>query len=136
MYGIVASFVYTVYLLAMERARAGLSAILAWWISTTTTAIVLLLISLVLGTPLTGYPVASYVIFAIMAIVIQIGGFLSLNFAQGHLPAPIVSASMLAQPVLTALLAVPLLGQEVGLVQIVGGVLVLSGIFIVHRSRF
>ncbi len=133
---IVASFVYSVYMLTMERARAGLSALVAWWISTMTSALVLLVLTLGLNAPLVGYPVASYAIFAIMAIVIQIGGFLSLNYAQGHLSAPIVSASMLAQPVLTALLAVPLLGQSVGLVQVVGGALVLGGIFIVHRSRF
>lgn len=135
LFGIASSFVYAVYLLAMERARAGLSALVAWWISTLVSAVVLLAMSLALNAPLTGYPLASYVIFAIMALVVQIGGFLSLNFALGHLPAPIVSASLLAQPVLTALIAVPLLGQPLGVVQIFGGVLVMAGIVIVHKSR-
>lgn len=65
----------------------------------------------------------------------MIGGFLSLNYALGHLPTPIIAASMLAQPVLTALFAVLLLGQLLGLVQVVGGVMVMMGIIIVHRSR-
>jgi len=134
-FALAASFVYTGYFFTMERARAGLSALVAWWLSTTTTALVMLALTLALGAPLTGFPLASYAIFAIMALVIQIGGFLSLNYAQGHLPAHIVSASMLAQPVLTALLAVPLLGQAIGLAQIIGGALVISGIFIVHQSR-
>ena len=135
LWGILSSFVYTVYMLAMERARAHLSALAAWWTSTATSVMVLLALSLGLGAPLTGYPLASFIIFAIMALVIQIGGFLSLNYAQGHLPAPLVAASMLAQPVLTAILAVPLLGQSLGLIQVIGGALVLAGIVIVHRSR-
>jgi drug/metabolite transporter (DMT)-like permease len=135
LWAIASSFVYTVYLLAMERARAHLSALVAWWTSTTTSAFVLLLVNLALGLSLTAYPLASFVVFAIMAILLQIGGFLSLNYALGRLPAPIVAASMLGQPVLTAFLAVPLLGQTIGWVQALGAVIVLTGIVIVHISR-
>jgi drug/metabolite transporter (DMT)-like permease len=46
-----------------------------------------------------------------------------------------VSTSLLAQPVLTALIAVPLLGQPLGVVQIFGGMLVMAGIVIVHKSN-
>jgi drug/metabolite transporter (DMT)-like permease len=134
-WGIAASVVYSGYLLTMEQARKHLSALVAWWISTATSALGLLALSLLLGASLTDYSLATFVIFAIMAIVLQIGGFLSLNYALGHLPAPIVSTSLLAQPVLTALLAIPLLGQSIGLVQLIGGVLVLGGIVIVHKSR-
>ncbi|MBI5304694.1 MAG: DMT family transporter [Chloroflexi bacterium] len=134
-YGIGASFLYTVYLLAMERARAGLSALIAWWLSTVVGAVTLLALSIALGAPLAGYPLTSFAIFATMAFVVQIGGFLSLNYALGHLPAPLVSTSLLAQMVITALLAVPLLGQSLALVQAIGGLLVLLGIFVVHRSK-
>ena len=134
-FGIAASIVYTGYLLTMERARANVSALVAWWISTTTSAVVLLVLCLALGTPLTGYPLASYAIFVTMALANQIGGFLSLNYALGYVPAPIVSTSLLAQPVLTALFAIPLLGQSLGLVQILGSVLVMTGIVIAHRAR-
>ena len=134
-FGIAASIVYTGYLLTMERARANVSALVAWWISTTTSAVVLLMLCLALGAPLTGYPLASYAIFVTMALANQIGGFLSLNYALGYVPAPIVSTSLLAQPVLTALFAIPLLGQSLGLVQILGSVLVMTGIVIAHRAR-
>lgn len=136
LWGIASSFVYSVYILTMEQARKHLSALVAWWISTATSALGLLMMSLGLGVSLTDYPLATFVIFAIMAIVLQIGGFLSLNYALGHLPAPIVSTSLLAQPILTALLAIPLLDQSIGLVQLWGGALVMTGIIIVHKSRF
>jgi drug/metabolite transporter (DMT)-like permease len=42
---------------------------------------------------------------------------------------------MLAQPMVTAFLAVLLLGETLSLWQIVGGATVLAGVYIVHRSR-
>jgi drug/metabolite transporter (DMT)-like permease len=53
----------------------------------------------------------------------------------GYLPASIVSPTLLLQPVLTGLLAIPILGQALSLAQIVGGAAVLLGVYIVHRSR-
>ena len=60
-------------------------------------------------------------------------GWLSINYSLGHLPAPLTAVSLLFQPVLTALLAVPLLGEGLSIFQIVGGVIVLFGIYIVTR---
>lgn len=135
-WGIASSGVYAGYLLTMERVRAHLPTLIAWWLATATSALVLFLISVALGLPLVGYTSSSYAIFVTMALANQIGGFLSLNYALGHLPAPIVSTSLLAQPILTALLAIPLLGQPIALAQLLGGVLVMTGIIIVHKSRF
>ena len=132
---IFASVAYTVYLLTMERARAKLSALVAWWFSTTASCVTLLAISLMLGQPLSGYELYSYAIFVLMALVIQISGFLSMNFVLGFLPASLISTSMLLQPVLTAIFAVPMLGQSIGMVQAIGSVLVLGGLVIVHLSR-
>jgi drug/metabolite transporter (DMT)-like permease len=42
---------------------------------------------------------------------------------------------MLGQPVVTALLAVLLLGERLSVWQIAGGVTVLAGVYTVHRSR-
>ena len=42
---------------------------------------------------------------------------------------------MLGQPVVTALLAIPLLGETLGMGQVIGGAAVLAGIYLVHASR-
>jgi drug/metabolite transporter (DMT)-like permease len=42
---------------------------------------------------------------------------------------------MLGQPVLTAVLAGPLLHEYLSGMQVVGGIAVLLGVYIVHRSR-
>jgi drug/metabolite transporter (DMT)-like permease len=85
------------------------------------------------GPPLTGYPAVTYWSLIALALVTQVGGYLCINYALGHLPASIVSPTMLGQPVLTALLAVPLLGEPLILVQIGGGLLVLGGIWLIHQ---
>jgi drug/metabolite transporter (DMT)-like permease len=62
-------------------------------------------------------------------------GYLALGYALGHLPASVVSPTMLGQPVLTALLAIPILGESLHPVQWIGGLVVLGGIYLVNRSR-
>jgi drug/metabolite transporter (DMT)-like permease len=89
----------------------------------------------VLEQPLTGYPAQTYWSLIGVALITQVGAYLAISYALGHLPASIVSPTLLGQPVLTALLAVPLLGQPLNPAQIVGGAVVLAGIWIVHRQR-
>ena len=60
---------------------------------------------------------------------------MAVAYALGYLPASLVSPTLLLQPVLTGLLAVPILGEQLSAVQIVGGAAVLIGIYIGHRSR-
>jgi drug/metabolite transporter (DMT)-like permease len=45
-----------------------------------------------------------------------------------------VSVTLLGQPVVTALLAVPLLGEGISLEQAVGGLIVLVGIYLANRQ--
>jgi drug/metabolite transporter (DMT)-like permease len=131
----VGGFFYAGFFLATQRARQGLSPMAAWWISAITSAAALLAAALLFRQPITGYPAASYASLAALALVTQVGGYLAISYALGHLPASIVSPTLLGQPVLTALLAVPLLGQGVSLQQIAGGLVVLSGIYLIHRLR-
>jgi drug/metabolite transporter (DMT)-like permease len=105
------------------------------WLANVSCALVLLAVSLVLGLPLSGYPLQTYLMFAAAAIVSQVFGYLSLGYALGHLPASLVAPTLILQPVVTALIAIPLLGEYLHLWQIVGGGTVLVGIFLVHKSR-
>ncbi len=126
---------YGLFFLAAERSRDKLSSFTAWWVSSATSTVALLVICLAFSMPLFGYPRETYWNFLAMAIVVQVVSLLSVNYALGHLPASIVSPTLLGQPVITAIAAVPLLGQALSAVQIVGGALVLAGIYIVHRSK-
>lgn len=132
---LLAGFLYGGFFLATQRAREGASSLVSWWISAGASVVVLLLVSLLLGEPLTGYPPATYLNLIALALFTQVIGYLAINYALGHLTASIVSPTLLGQPVLTALLAVPFLGQPLGPLQIVGGLVALIGIGLIHLRR-
>ncbi len=126
---------YGGFFLVAERARDKLSSFVAWWISSAVSAAGLLSISLALGMPLWGFPTQAWLSILGLALVTQVLGLLSVNYALGHLSASLVSPSLLGQPVVTAILAVFLLGQPISMVQIIGGALTIGGILIVHWSK-
>jgi drug/metabolite transporter (DMT)-like permease len=133
--GLVAALFYAGYHLATERGRAHLSTLAYFWIATASGAAFLLAACLVTRTPLSGYTPTTYLLFLALAVLVQIVGWISVSYVLGHLPASIVSPTLLGQPVVTALLAVPLLGETFSARQLAGGVAVLAGVLIVHRSR-
>lgn len=132
---ITAGVFYAGYFIVTERGRKNLDTLSYVWLVDVIAALTLLAISLGLRMPLAGYPTKSYLAFLGAALVSQVGGYLSIGYALGHLPASIVSPTLIGQPVVTALLAIPLLGEALRTEQWVGGLVVLVGIYLVHRSR-
>jgi drug/metabolite transporter (DMT)-like permease len=126
---------YGGYFLITQRGRQHMDTLTYVWLVNLSTTLILLGISLGLRQPLTGYSPQTYLAFAGAAVVSQVFGYLSVGYALGHLPASMVSPTMIGQPVLTALLAIPLLGEGLHWSQITGGATVLLGIYLVHRSR-
>ncbi len=124
---------YAGFFLATQQARIGLSALASWWISALVSLTALLVIALTFGQPLVGYPPQTYIWMLGVGVFTQIGGYLLVNYALGHLPASIVSITLLSQPVVTLLLAIPLLGEYPDALQIAGGALLLAGVWIVNR---
>lgn len=133
--GLVAGMFYGVFFLVTERARDRLSSLTAFWISGVTSAAILYVLCLVFGSPLTGYPLATYVNVTVLALVTQVAGWLAINYALGHLSASLVAPTLLGQPVITAVVAVWLLNERMSVLQIAGGIIVLCGILLVHKSK-
>ena len=131
---ILAGFFYGLFFLATARARERLNYFVAWWVSSMASAVVLLAISLALQKSLVGYSVQTYLCILGAAFLTQLGGYLSVNYAIGRLPVSTVSPTLLAQPVVTAILAVPLLNQPIAVSQITGGALILFGIFVINKA--
>jgi len=126
---------YAGYLLTTQRGRRDLSGLSYAWLVAATAAITLVVVSLAMGMPLTGYGVRSYLSVFAMGVLSQAGGWLLISFALGYLPASGAVIGLLAQPVVTGLLAVPLLGEALTLRQVMGGVLALAGIYLCLRSN-
>lgn len=133
--GLVASFFYAGYMLVTQRGRVHVDTLSYLWIWTTAAAAVLLVANLALGRPLVGYAPGTWLAFAAGGVVVQVLGWLVITYAQGYIPASIASPTLVGQPVLTAVFAALFLGESLTVLHGVGGVAVLAGILMVHRSR-
>ncbi len=133
--GLLSAFFYGSYYLATQGGRAILDTISYFWITVASASAVLLVTNLLFKQSFLGYRWEVYLSFFIMGLVVQVLGWLVINFAQGFLPASIVAPTLLLQPVVTALFAQPLLGENLSLWHLLGGGAVLAGIFMVHLSR-
>jgi drug/metabolite transporter (DMT)-like permease len=135
MLALAAGFFYAGFFLTAQKARRGTTSLAAFWLAAVASAALLWLVTRAMGMPLTGYSTEQYLAMLAMALVTQVGAYLAINYALGHMSASVVSPTLLGQPVLTALLAVPLLGETLNGWQVAGGALVLAGIGVVHRAH-
>lgn len=132
---LLSSFFYAGYYMVTQRGRNHFDTLPYVWVVATTCGFFLLLYCLTQGLPLTGFSSRTYLVFLGAGIISQIGGYFSISYALGHLPASVVSPSIIASPVLTALLAIPATGEGLAIAQLVGGVAVLGGIYLVNMSQ-
>lgn len=95
-----------------------------------TAAIVLFIMSLATGAPLTGYPANEYILFIIIALVPMIFGHTIYNWALKYVSAPAVSVSLLGEPVGASILALLFLNEVPNTQVILGGVITLLGILL------
>jgi drug/metabolite transporter (DMT)-like permease len=133
--GLIAALFYASFQLATQAGRRRIDTLSFLWISTLSAAGALLIINIVMRSPLTGFGPKTYLAFIALGILVQFLGWFLINFAQGYLRASIVAPVLLTQPVLTAVLAVPLLGERFTIRHIAGGLAVLAGVYIVIWSR-
>jgi len=128
-------FFYGGYFLFTERSRTYFDPISHIWLVGIGASLSLFIVNIVLQYPLSGYPTQTWLVFLATAIVSQLIGYISLAYALGHLPASVVSPTMILQPIITTLLAIPLLGEIPTIWQGIGGAVALVGIYIVNESH-
>ncbi len=133
--GLFASFFYGGYFLFTQQARKYLSSPVFFWIVVATSTIIMLIMSWIFGMPLTGYTRATYLNLLALGVLVQSVGWLAINYAQGYLPAAVVSPTLLGQPVVTAVVASLLLAEQLSPLQVGAGLVVLGGVYMVHRSQ-
>lgn len=126
---------FAVYLLATEKVRTTTSTLTFLRLSMIATTLVLLLLNFAMGISLRVPHRRTWWALLGLGLVSQLGGYLALTYALGHLPATITAISLLTQGPLTAAMAAVLLGEPLTLPQIVGGALVLFGVALAHRQQ-
>jgi drug/metabolite transporter (DMT)-like permease len=93
-------------------------------------AAVLAIGSVAVGAPLAGYDSGVILMFAAIALVPMIFGHTLYNWALRWISAPVVSISLLGEPVGASLLAFLILGESPGPLTLVGGAVTLAGILV------
>jgi len=130
-----ASACFAVYLLATEQVRGHTGTLVFLRLAMVSSAAFLLLLDLAMRVPL-GIPSGkSFAALLGLGLVSQLGGYLALTYAMGHLPATVTSVSLLSQGPLTALLAMVFLGEPLTQALVFGGALVLLGIGLANRLK-
>jgi len=130
-----AAIFYASYQLITQRGRKHIDPLRYMWLVGLSATMGMFIINLVLGNPFTGYSTQTWIIFFVTAIVSQMIGYLAISYALGHLPASIVSSTLIGQPILTTILAISMLVEIPTSLQWIGGAIALAGIYIVNQSH-
>jgi len=133
--GLFAGMFYAGFMLLTQIGRRYLNTISYLFISSLATTIFLGFFVLIQDFEFVGYSTKAWTLFIVMGVMIQAGAWFLINYAQGYLPASLVSATLLAQPVLAGFIAFIMLGEELTIWQILGGIIVVVGIYTVHFAK-
>jgi drug/metabolite transporter (DMT)-like permease len=93
-------------------------------------AVVLVVVMFASGASPIGYPPQAYLWFALLALVPQLFGHSTFNWALRYLSAAYVSISLLGEPIGSSLLAYFLLHETPTALKIFGAILILAGIYV------
>jgi drug/metabolite transporter (DMT)-like permease len=129
-YGIVTAFFFGAYIIAVRNARTLHGAARLMFLSTIITAVLLLGAALAVEQPILPRSIESATALLALALISQAGGQGLLAIALGSLPATFSSLVIFLEAVAAAALGWIVLGERLSLVQAVGGLLILAGIFI------
>ena len=97
-------------------------------------AVILLLATAGFGYSFTGYSGTTYLMMVLLAVIPQLIGHSSFNLALRLIPVTLVSVAILGEPVGATLLGYFILDEVPTVKELIGGVLILAGIFIVLRQ--
>jgi drug/metabolite transporter (DMT)-like permease len=126
---------YAGYLLTIKRLRSTFDPITSMAWSGLFSCPSFLLIAVLSGDRLWPVTVQGWGAVVALGLISHLGGQTLIAYALGRLPASFSAVSLLLQPVVAAVLAWPILHEPITVRQIVGGIVVLSGIALAHQAR-
>jgi len=100
-----------------------------------TAALVLVIISLFYGVNLTHYPIKTWFIFLLLALIPTVVGHSLYNWLLKYVQAHIVATTVLGEPIGATILAIFFFNEIPGWWTLIGGIMILSGIFVVLKRK-
>lgn len=128
-------FAFTAYFLASKRIRARAGAVEYLIGMTTVAALIILVVCLVTGQRLLSPTGSEWLVLLALAVFPGTLGHFLTNWAHPHTSAFVLSIMLLAVPVLACAGAAVFLNEQLGPLQIGGGVLVLVAVAAVVRAQ-
>lgn len=123
------------YLLIGRHLRSTLGTVQYVTIVYSGAAITTLFLALMSGKSFINYNLQTFILFVAIALVPQVIGHTSLNWALKYYSATTVSIATLAEPVGASILALLLLGEKLTLFKVAGGIIILMGVALVLFSE-
>jgi drug/metabolite transporter (DMT)-like permease len=120
-----------VYILAGRVLRKKVNLIAYAFIIYLSAAVFLFMACLILNQPIWPYPVEEFVLFLLLAGVSTILGHTVYNWSLKYVTAPLVSASLLGEPILASVLAIFILAEIPSSYTFLGGAMILAGVMFV-----
>lgn len=118
------------YLLTGRKLRQRLGLLSYTCLVYSSAGLLLLLTTLVLGYSLSGYSTTTYIMLLLLALVPQLLGHSSLNWSLRFVSATAVTIAILGEPVGATIWAWLILDEIPSLTEVIGGTLILAGIFV------
>jgi drug/metabolite transporter (DMT)-like permease len=123
------------YLLVGRHLRASMSLVPYVFSVYGAAALVLIVIMFASGQRPWGFEPAAYLWLVLLALIPQLLGHSTFNWALGFLPATFVSITLLGEPIGSIILAYFLLDETPAALKLFGAILILAGIFIASQSK-
>jgi drug/metabolite transporter (DMT)-like permease len=123
------------YLIIGRKLRARISLISYIFIVYGMAAIVLVMIMVASGLSPFGYSPITYFWFVLLALIPQLLGHSTFNWALRYLSTAYVSIAMLGEPIGSTLLAYIFLQETPGVLKMFGAILILAGIYLAAQSE-
>ncbi len=118
-----------IYFIIGRDVRKRVDALTYTSITSLTAAVVLFFACVAFGLEFTGYRSLDWMLFILLALGPGLGGHAILNWALKYVKAPIVAVSILGESVGASLLAYIIIKEHLLWYQILGGILIISGIY-------
>ena len=119
------------YLLFGRKLRAQIDTFRYVTIVYSVAAVATLLLVVFYRNSLINYPPQTFILFVAIAMIPQVIGHTSLNWALKYFSATTVSILTLAEPIGASILALLILGEQLALLKIIGGGIIISGVLMV-----
>ena len=133
---LIGAVMVAVYFLIGRSQRSGGVGVLPYVIVVYSSAsVTLLIVALVSGTQLWGYSGETWFWLWCLTLGPQIMGHTVFNWALRYVEASILAGTILAEPVIAAFLAWFVLSEKPGIATVIGGAIILSGLYLLLWGR-